>query len=207
MPFAKARFPTTATASPTTSTGREIALVVLIHGLLMNRRMYDELAPEIAVARLPGGRPWTCSATGGRTAPRTCSVYSMTAFADQVLALLDHLELEAPVVGGTSLGANVGAGVRLRITRIAAGRCSSRCPCWRTPCSAPRRSSLPVLLGAALRRPALRGRRRLDAPDPAHQLPRRHRPRLDPPATRSPRVAVLEGMLFGRTAPHRGGAP
>ena len=32
--------------------------------------------------------------------------YSMTFFAQQVVGLLDHLELERAVIGGTSLGAN-----------------------------------------------------------------------------------------------------
>ena len=39
-------------------------------------------------------------------------VYSMSAFADQVVALLDHLGAEQAVVGGLSLGANVVAGAR-----------------------------------------------------------------------------------------------
>jgi pimeloyl-ACP methyl ester carboxylesterase len=34
-------------------------------------------------------------------------VYSMTAFAEQVIALLDELDAEQAVIGGTSLGANV----------------------------------------------------------------------------------------------------
>ncbi len=32
--------------------------------------------------------------------------YSMTFFAQQVVGLLDHLEIEQAVIGGTSLGAN-----------------------------------------------------------------------------------------------------
>src|SRR4051794_29457108 len=38
--------------------------------------------------------------------PPEMSNYSMTFFARQVEALLDHLELDQAVVGGTSLGAN-----------------------------------------------------------------------------------------------------
>jgi pimeloyl-ACP methyl ester carboxylesterase len=34
--------------------------------------------------------------------------YSMTQFAEQVIGLMDHLEIDRAVVGGTSLGANVG---------------------------------------------------------------------------------------------------
>ena len=33
-------------------------------------------------------------------------LYNMPAFGDQLAALIDHLELDRPVVGGTSLGAN-----------------------------------------------------------------------------------------------------
>ena len=43
--------------------------------------------------------------------PEDLRLYSMPLFARQVVALLDHLELEEAVVGGTSLGANVGARV------------------------------------------------------------------------------------------------
>ena len=34
-------------------------------------------------------------------------LYSMTAFGEQVIALLDELEIASAVIGGTSLGANV----------------------------------------------------------------------------------------------------
>src|SRR4051795_5830053 len=80
--------------------------VVLIHGLLMNRRMYDRLAPELAAR---GNRVITVDLLGhGRSdRPEDLRLYSMPLFARQVVALLDHLELDAAVVGGTSLGANV----------------------------------------------------------------------------------------------------
>src|SRR5918992_838877 len=80
--------------------------LILIHGLLMNRRMFDRLAPEMASRRY---RVVTIDLLGhGRSdRPVDRRLYSMTAFADQVVALADHLELDRPVVGGTSLGANV----------------------------------------------------------------------------------------------------
>jgi pimeloyl-ACP methyl ester carboxylesterase len=81
--------------------------VVLIHGLLMNRRMYDRLAPELAER---GNRVVCVDLLGhGRSdRPEDMRLYNMPGFAKQALSLLDHLELEAPVIGGTSLGANVG---------------------------------------------------------------------------------------------------
>jgi pimeloyl-ACP methyl ester carboxylesterase len=80
--------------------------LVLIHGLLMNRRMFDRLGPEMADR---GNRVLTIDLLGhGRSdRPADMSNYSMTFFARQVEALLDHLGIDRAVVGGTSLGANV----------------------------------------------------------------------------------------------------
>ena len=79
--------------------------LVLMHGLLMNRRMFDRLAPEMAER---GNRVITLDVLGhGRSdRPVDARLYSMTAFGDQISALIDYLELDRPVVGGTSLGAN-----------------------------------------------------------------------------------------------------
>ena len=80
--------------------------LILIHGLLMNRHMYDRLAPEMASR---GNRVITVDLLGHGASdmPTDMRVYSMIAFADQVAALVDHLGIDPPVVGGTSLGANV----------------------------------------------------------------------------------------------------
>ena len=80
--------------------------VVLLHGQLMPRRMHQPLARALAGHGLHGV---TLDLLGhGRSdRPADPLVYSMTAFAEQVLALLDHLGADQAVVGGTSLGANV----------------------------------------------------------------------------------------------------
>ena len=81
-------------------------VLMLIHGLLMNSSMFERLAPELAsrgnrviCVNLLGHGP-----SGG---PHELPYYSMSSFADQVIALLDHLGVEQAVIGGTSLGANV----------------------------------------------------------------------------------------------------
>jgi pimeloyl-ACP methyl ester carboxylesterase len=81
-------------------------VLVLLHAQLVPRRMHDPLARNIASQ---GYRVITLDLLGhGRSdRPRDPKRYSMTAFAQQVLALLDHLGLDSAVVGGTSLGANV----------------------------------------------------------------------------------------------------
>ena len=79
---------------------------VLIHGLLLSRRMHAPLATALAdrghrvvVPDLLGH--------GESERPRDMWRYSMPIFGEEVLGLLDHLELDEAVVGGTSLGANV----------------------------------------------------------------------------------------------------
>ena len=80
--------------------------VVLLHGQLMPRRMQQPLARAVAAA---GFHVVTLDLLGhGRSdRPTDPMLYSMTAFGEQVVALLDHLGAEQAVVGGTSLGANV----------------------------------------------------------------------------------------------------
>ena len=80
--------------------------VVLIHGQLMVRRMHRPLARALAAEGL---HVVTVDMLGhGRSdRPDDPRVYSMSAFGEQVVALLDHLGAENAVIGGTSLGANV----------------------------------------------------------------------------------------------------
>lgn len=81
-------------------------VVILLHAQLFARRMHDPLARSVASR---GYRVITLDLLGhGRSdRPNDAKRYSMTAFARQVVGLMDHLELDQAVVGGTSLGANV----------------------------------------------------------------------------------------------------
>jgi pimeloyl-ACP methyl ester carboxylesterase len=80
--------------------------LVLIHGLLMNRRMFDRLGLAMAER---GNRVITVDLLGHGASDRPAEMvhYSMAFFAQQVIALLDHLGIDEAVIGGTSLGANV----------------------------------------------------------------------------------------------------
>jgi pimeloyl-ACP methyl ester carboxylesterase len=79
--------------------------VVLLPGLLLPRSMHTPLAHELAEH---GHRVFTLDflAHGESDRPTDMAEYSMQSCAEQVIALLDHLELDEAVVGGTSLGAN-----------------------------------------------------------------------------------------------------
>ena len=80
--------------------------VVLLHGQLMPRRMHEPLARAIAGE---GFHVVTLDLLGhGRSdRPLDPKEYSMPAFGEQVVALLDHLGADEAVIGGTSLGSNV----------------------------------------------------------------------------------------------------
>jgi len=79
---------------------------VLLPGLLLSQKMQMPLARQL-VQR--GNRVITMDPLGHGQSDRPPELwrYSMSAFARQTIALLDHLELDRAVVGGTSLGANI----------------------------------------------------------------------------------------------------
>lgn len=89
-----------------TSFGAGEHVVVLLHGQLMSRRMHAPLARHLAAA---GYRVITLDLLGHGDSdrPEESWRYSMPAWADQVVALLDELGVQRAVIGGTSLGANV----------------------------------------------------------------------------------------------------
>jgi pimeloyl-ACP methyl ester carboxylesterase len=180
--------------------GDDPRTLVLVHGLLMNRHMYDHLAPEMASR---GFRVITVDLLGHGASdhPSDMRAYSMTAFADQVASLIEQLELDRPVVGGTSLGANVGLEMAARHPDRA-GALFIEMPVLDN-----------ALLGAALIFTPILVVLRFGTPllgvmaAAANQIPRSHYlvdilldwTRRDPKASQ----AVLEGILFGRTAPPR----
>ncbi len=182
------------------SYGEGERLLVLVHGLLMNRRMFERLGPALARR---GNRVVCVDLLGhGRSdRPEDLRLYSMPLFARQVAALLDHLEQPAAVVGGTSLGANVALELAVRDPDRVCGLFIEM-PVLDNALPAVAGAFTPVLLGLRLGRPAFELVSRI-----ASLVPRtnhlvdigldlvRQRP--------GPSGAVLEGLLLGETAPHR----
>jgi pimeloyl-ACP methyl ester carboxylesterase len=175
-------------------------VLVLMHGLLMNRHMYDHLGPEMASR---GIRVITVDLLGHGASekPHDMRAYNMTAFADQLAALIEALELDRPVVGGTSLGANVSLELASRRPDLARALFIEM-PVLENALVAAGLLFLPILLGIRVAKPVLRVVSAV-----TNQIPRRSFlldilldwTRRDPDASE----AVLEGILFGRTAPPR----
>jgi pimeloyl-ACP methyl ester carboxylesterase len=90
---------------------------VLVHGLLLSQKMHRPLAKALAAR---GNRVITVDLLGhGKSdRPVDMTLYSMALFAEQIVGLLDHLELDEAVVMGTSLGANA----TLEMAAMAPGR-------------------------------------------------------------------------------------
>ena len=182
------------------SFGKGERTLVLIHGLLMNGRMYTTLAPEIASR---GNRVVTIDLLGHGESerPEDLREYSMGQFADQVAGLIEHLELDRPVVGGTSLGANVSLELGARHPK-AARALFIEMPVLDNALLAIGGIFVPVMFGLRFGRPVLGAISALTSRIPrSHYLVDigldwvRQRP--------EPSLAVLEGLMFGRIAPPR----
>jgi len=174
--------------------------LVLVHGLLMNRHMYDQLAPEMASR---GIRVITVDLLGHGASdmPFDMRAYSMSSFADQVAAVIDHLKLERPVVGGTSLGANVSLEMAARHPK-AARALFIEMPVLDNALVVAGAVFLPIMIALRAGRIPLGLFAAL-----VKRIPRTHYlvdialdwMRRPPEASR----AVLEGLFFGRVAPPR----
>jgi pimeloyl-ACP methyl ester carboxylesterase len=174
--------------------------IVLVHGLLMNRRMFERLGPALAER---GNRAICVDLLGhGRSdRPEDLRLYSMPLFARQLAAVVDHLGLDSAVVGGTSLGANVALELATREPDRVRGLFLEM-PVLDNALSAVAATFTPVMLGLRFGRPALEVVSRLTSAIPRtnHLVDIgldwiRQRP--------GPSLAVLEGLLLGETAPHR----
>jgi pimeloyl-ACP methyl ester carboxylesterase len=172
--------------------------IVLVHGLLMDGRMYEKLAPALARG---GNRVLTVDLPGHGASdqPHEMSDYSMTQYGSDVVALLDHLGLAQAVIGGTSLGANVA----LEVACAQPSRARAlvlEMPVLESGIAAA--AALFVPLAIALRI-SLRGMRAVSAA--TRRVPRTFFlvdllidfVRRDPRSS----LAVLDGMTFGRIAP------
>ena len=173
-------------------------VVVLIHGLLMDGSMFLKLAPALAergqrvvTVDLPGH--------GASDQPADMSLYSIPAFGGDVVALLDHLGIPNAVVGGTSLGANVGLEVAVAAPERVRGLVLEM-PVLEKGIAVANPVFAPLALALRLSQRGMRFTSAL-----ARRIPRSFFfadlfidfARRDPASS----LAVLDGIIFGRAAP------
>jgi pimeloyl-ACP methyl ester carboxylesterase len=177
-------------------------VTVLLPGLLLSQRMQEPLAAALAergervILMDPLGH-------GASDRPRDMWRYSMATFGRQVIALLDELELEQAVIGGTSLGANV----TLEVASAAPERVRGmllEMPVLDNALLGAAIAFTPLLVALTFGEPVMKGVQAV-----ARRIPRRPLPLVaeimvdwvsqDP----GPSAAVVQGLFFGRIAPHR----
>jgi pimeloyl-ACP methyl ester carboxylesterase len=174
---------------------------VLVHGLLLSQRMHIPLAKELAAR---GNRVVTLDLLGhGRSdRPRDMWRYSMSTFGEQIVGLLDHLDVDEAVIAGTSLGANTALEVLSLAPERARGAIIEM-PVLDNALLGCALAFTPLMTALTIGEPVMRAVSWL-----TRQLPDRGPEllqvgldtiRQDP----APSAAVLQGLFFGRVAPHR----
>lgn len=175
---------------------------VLVHGLLLSQKMHAPLARALAER---GHRVVTLDLLGhGRSArPRDMTLYSMSFFGEQMIALLDHLELDEAVLGGTSLGANATLEAAAHAPERVRGMVVEM-PVLDNALLAAALAFTPLMVALTFGEPVMRA-----LASAARRVPTGRGPwladialdtiRQDP----APSAAVLHGLFFGRTAPHK----
>jgi pimeloyl-ACP methyl ester carboxylesterase len=180
--------------------GEGARVLVLMPGLLLSQKMQEPLARTLAKR---GHRVITFDPLGHGASdrPRQMWHYSIPAFARQSLALLDHLELDQAVVGGTSLGANITLEMaanwpeRLRGLLIEMPALDNAIPA----CAI---AFTPLLYALTFGEPVMKLLARGARVVPRRRIPFLAELGLDWLAQEpGPSGAVLQGILFGRTAP------
>src|SRR3954468_11909231 len=187
---------------PYTEYGSGPRTCVLLHGLLLSQRMHIPLAKALAER---GNRVVTLDLLGHGASERPSDMwrYSMTAFGEQTIGLLDYLGADEGVVAGTSLGANVAleacaaAPERLRGMVI-------EMPLLDNAVVGCALAFTRLMFALTIGEPVMRGVSRLTRLIPDRAGPFYIQIGLDTLRQHpAPSAAVLQGLFFGRTAPHR----
>ena len=183
-----------------TEYGAGDAWVVLLPGQLVPRRMQQPLARALAAEGL---HVVTLDLLGhGRSdRPADAHAYSMTAWAEQVIALLDHLGAPQAVIGGTSLGANVSLEVAVLAPERVRGLVVEM-PVLDNALEAGIIAFGSLMLAARYLPFTVNGVRRLTRPVPRGVVPFWAGIALDTCDQRADAMAaLLHGLFFGRAAP------
>lgn len=174
--------------------------MVLLHGQLLSQTMQEALAKSLAEQ---GQRVITLDLLGHGQSdrPDDMSLYSMGQYAEQVLALLDHLEIDRAVIAGTSLGANVA----LEFAALAPDRLQGlliEMPVLEHGVVAAVMIFAPLLEIMVLAKPVVGAVSAIWRLVPRERLPQFGRIVVEALAQdHNASASVLQGLVYGRTAP------
>jgi pimeloyl-ACP methyl ester carboxylesterase len=176
--------------------------LIMVHGLLLAQTMHERLARDLSAR---GNRVVTVDLLGHGESdrPRDMWRYSMRLFAQQVVALMDHLELEQAVVMGTSLGANTALEIALDHPERLRGMVIEM-PVLDNALLWSALAFTPVLVALTFGERAMKLLSRATRAVPRRVLPHYGNVALDLVRQEpGPGGALLQGLFFGRIAPHR----
>ena len=176
--------------------------VILVHGLLLSQQMHWPLAEDLAAR---GHRVITVDLLGHGESdrPRDMWRYSMHFFGEQVVELMDHLQIEQAVVMGTSLGANAALEIALTNPERLRGMVIEM-PVLDNALLWSSLTFTPILVALTFGESAMKLLARAARAVPRRLLPFYGNVMLDMIRQEpGPGSAVLQGLYFGRVAPHR----
>jgi len=176
--------------------------LILLHGLLLSQEMHLPLAEELASR---GNRVITVDLLGhGKSdRPRDMWRYSMAFYGEQVVGLMDHLQIEQAVVMGTSLGANAALEVASSKPERLRGMVIEM-PVLDNGLLFSAITFTPLLLALTFGEPVMKLLARATSAVPRRLLPHYGNVLLDLVRQEpGPGGALLQGLFFGRIAPHR----
>ena len=176
--------------------------LILLHGLLLSQEMHRPLAEALAAR---GNRVITLDLLGhGRSdRPRDMWRYSMGAYGREIVGLMDHLELPEAAVMGTSLGANAALEVAAQSPERLRGLVIEM-PVLDNGLLGSALAFTPLLVALTFGEPAMKLLARATRAVPRRLLPHYGNVALDLVRQEpGPGGALLQGLFFGRIAPHR----
>jgi pimeloyl-ACP methyl ester carboxylesterase len=140
---------------------------------------------------------------GASDRPRDMWRYSMSIFGEQVIALMDHLGIEQAVVMGTSLGANTALEIASRAPERLRGMVIEM-PVLDNGLLSSALTFTPLLVALTFGEPLMKLLAQGTRAVPRRLLPHYGNVLLDLVRQEpGPSGAVIQGLFFGRIAPHR----
>ena len=176
--------------------------LILLHGLLLSQEMHRPLAEDLAAR---GNRVLTLDLLGHGQSdrPRDMWRYPMASYGRQVVALMDHLEIEQAVVMGTSLGANAALEVAASTPERLRGLVIEM-PVLDNGLLGSAITFTPLLVALTFGEPVMKVVSRVTRALPRRLLPHYGNVVLDLVRQEpGPSGALLQGLFFGRIAPPR----